>query len=153
MILDAALSMTLRAVGNVMQLAHDPWWVIASAAVALHGVELDDVGDVDVLLSAGDATRLFSSLGIAADPAANHVQFRSDLFATWTVPPLPVEFMAGFCYRMDNGWQPVLPKTREWFDIDGVGIFIPGRQELSTLLHGFGRPKDHVRAALLAALP
>jgi hypothetical protein len=150
--LDASLSLTLRTVGEVMRVAHDPWWVIASAAVALHGVELDDVGDVDVLLSTGDAARLFASLGIVADPKANPAQFRSDLFATWTVPPLPVEFMAGFRYRTENGWQPVRPETRERFDVGGVDVFAPDRQELSALLHGFGRPKDHVRAALLAAL-
>jgi hypothetical protein len=152
MIPHSALGRTLRAVGEEMRAAHDPWWVIASAAVALHGVDLDDVADVDVLLSIGDARRLFSALDIAPHPQADHPQFRSDLLGTWMAAPLPVELMAGFCYRTADGWQAVRPQTRLAVDVEGVSVFMPDRAELSALLYGFGRPKDHVRAARLAAL-
>ncbi|MDN4630934.1 hypothetical protein QCD71_05375 [Sphingomonas sp. PsM26] len=148
----SALTLTLRAVGEVMQAAHDPWWVIASAAVALHGVELNDVADVDVLLSIGDARRLFAALDITPHPQADHPQFRSDLFGTWMAAPLPVELMAGFRYRTAHGWQAVRPQTRVAVDVVGVSVFVLDRAELSALLYGFGRPKDHVRAARLAAL-
>jgi len=152
MMLDPTLALTLSAVGEGMRVARDPWWVIASAAVALHGVNLDDVADVDVLLSLSDASHVFASLGIAAESEADHPQFRSDLFGTWTANPLPVEFMAGFRYRTSHGWQQVRPQTRLALNVDGVSIFVPDRAELGTLLRGFGRPKDHVRAARLAAL-
>lgn len=43
-----ALSASLSAIGSVMAEAHDPWWIIASAAVALHGADPGHVSDVDV---------------------------------------------------------------------------------------------------------
>ena len=152
MIPHSALGRTLRAVGEEMRAAHDPWWVIASAAVALHGVDLDDVADVDVLLSIGDARRLFAALDIAPHPQADHPQFRSDLFGTWMAAPLPVELMAGFRYRTEHGWHAVRPQTRVAVDVEGVSVFVPDRAELGVLLRDFGRPKDRVRAARLAAL-
>ena len=45
------LTTTLSQVAAALRSAHDPWWVIGSAAVWLHGVGTA-VSDVDVLTSA-----------------------------------------------------------------------------------------------------
>src|SRR4051812_40445569 len=120
MTIDAPLAATLSAVGNVMKAAHDPWWIIASAAVALHGADAGRVADVDVLLSLRDARRLLPPLGIDVRPGAAHPIFQSDVFGTWTGQPLPVEFMVGFFHRSGDRWLPVAPLTRQAVAIGAV---------------------------------
>jgi hypothetical protein len=49
-----ALGETLARVADALAGARHPWWIIGSAAVALHGADVT-VGDVDVLLGEEDA--------------------------------------------------------------------------------------------------
>lgn len=132
--------------------ARDPWWVIASAAVALHGVDPGHVADVDVLLSVADARRILPTIGIQLRKGVAHPAFRSSIFGTWTgATPLPVEFMADFHRRSGEAWLPVQPATRQRIEVDGVVVFLPERTELQAMLTAFGRPKDLERARSLAA--
>ncbi len=55
MAMDDRLFETLAMVAQVTRVAQSHWWVIGSAAVALHGATQISVGDVDILLSAEDA--------------------------------------------------------------------------------------------------
>ena len=165
MTLDAALVATLGAVGAMMADARAPWWIIGSAAVALHaaaagrgganGGDPGPVGDVDVLLDLADAQRLFAAIGLDPRPGAAHAAFRSQLFGRWTAPPMTVEFMAGFEHRSVGGWYSVRPTTRQTIllqDVAGTVVFVPDRADLGAMLGRFGRPKDGARAACLAAL-
>jgi hypothetical protein len=152
MTIDARLLATLKTVADVMNAARAPWWIIASAAVALHGADPEHIGDVDVLLSIADATRILPSLGIPTEKGSKHPDFRSTIFGTWGRAPLPIEFMAGFSYRSKTQWLPVEPRTRKPIAVDGVTVFAPERAELIGLLTAFGRPKDIERARRLAAL-
>lgn len=152
MTLDTALSVSLNAIGNVMAEAHDPWWIIASAAVALHGADPGHVADVDVLLSVADAGRILPAIGIELRQGSAHAAFRSSIFGTWTGTALPVEFMADFDRRSGEAWLPVRPVTRQPIRVDGVIVFVPEREELQSMLTAFGRPKDMERARSLAAV-
>lgn len=143
-----ALRDTLAAVAGALAEAAEPWWVIAGAACALHGIAAD-ARDVDVLLAGADARRLLPQLGVALAPGAPDARFRSDLFGTWHAPPLPVEFMAGFRLSVGATWPPVVPATRQAFAIGEAIVHAPDRAELRRLLQAFGRPADLARAALL----
>ena len=144
---------SLDSVGNLMVEARDPWWIIASAAVALHGADPGHVADVDVLLSIADAQRILPTIGIQLLQGSAHAAFRSRIFGTWTgTTPLPVEFMADFHLYSGMAWVPVRPTTRQAVEVDGAMIFIPERAELKTMLTEFGRPKDIERARRLTAL-
>ena len=147
-----ALSASLSAIGSVMAEAHDPWWIIASAAVALHGADPGHVSDVDVLLSVADARRILPAIGIEPRPKSAHAAFRSSIFGTWTGTTLPVEFMADFHRRSGEEWLPVQLATRLSVEVEGVVVFIPERAELQAMLAAFGRPKDIQRAQSLAAV-
>jgi len=147
--LSPALRDTLRALAAVMAEAQDDWWIISSAAVALYGDAPIHVGDVDVLLSAADARRIFPRIGIAPLPEPGNALFRSDIFGRWDAPPLTVEFMADFRYCRDGKWIDVAPASRDRIDVDGATLFVPAREELRALLLSFGRRKDLDRAALL----
>jgi hypothetical protein len=147
--MDSNLIASLQAAGMVMHAALDPWWVIASAAVALHGADPGSVADIDILLSVDDAKRILPTIGVAPSPGSAHADFSSTIFGTWRGVALPVEFMADFCHRSGTGWVPVQPLTRQRIDVDGVALFVPDRAELRHLLESFGRPKDIARARAL----
>lgn len=151
MTLPPPLRETLDAVAMAMAGAHRPWWIITSAAVALHGIDPGPVGDVDILLDVADARQILATLGVVPEAKPPHADFRSTLFGTWHAPPLPVEFMAGFHHREASQWVAVHPATRVRIDMTGGAVFVPDRAELERMLRRFGRPKDIVRADRLAA--
>lgn len=129
--------------------ATDHWWVIGSAAVALHGAPIDDVGDVDLLMSGRDAKTALIRAGV--EPRAGQATdlFRSAVFGTWNDPPLPVEIFGDFEFAGAGGWSRVLPKTRQPVAISTCTLFVPSAPELRQMLIGLGRPKDLARARLL----
>ncbi|KQU48318.1 hypothetical protein ASG67_12560 [Sphingomonas sp. Leaf339] len=130
--------------------AADPWWVIGSAAVALHGADGVEVGDVDVLLSERDAPAVLARLGVADVAGAGTALFQSAVFGRWDGPPLTVEFMVGFRFCGADGWRAVRPVTRELMMVDGRAVFVPAKAELMAMLLGFGREKDLARAKALS---
>ena len=142
---------TLVMVAAAMRDAQDPWWVISSAAVALHGVGPVEVGDVDVVVSVGDARRVMDGLGVAPVEDGASSLFRSTLFGRWETPPLVVEIMAGFHVATESGWTEVLPRTRVPVLVEGSVVHVPERAELAQMLRLFGRPKDLERVRLLTS--
>ncbi|KQO13220.1 hypothetical protein [Sphingomonas sp. Leaf242] len=142
---------TLVKTADAMSDAQDPWWVISSAAVALHRVTPIEVGDVDLLMSVGDARRLMDKLGVAPIEDGEREMFRSTLFARWQTPPLVVEIMAGFHVATGAGWTEVLPRTRVPIIVQGRVVYMPDRVELAEMLRLFGRPKDLERVRLLTS--
>jgi hypothetical protein len=145
--LRATLVMTVDA----MRDAREPWWIISSAAVALHGVTPVEVGDVDVLMSVADAQRAMDRFGVVPIEDGASALFRSTLFTRWEMPPLVVEIMAGFHVATGSGWTKVLPRTRVPIFVDERVVCVPDRAELAEMLRLFGRPKDLERVRLLTS--
>ena len=137
---------SLALIAEAMAPAGDPWWVIGSAAVALHGADPGSIEDIDIVLSVTDARRVLPAIGVALTPGSSDGQFRSTIYNRWAVPAHPAEFMAGFELYEDGAWSPVGFATREQVR---SGIFVPSHDELHALLLRFGRPKDLRRAASL----
>jgi hypothetical protein len=150
--LPAPLIETLDSVARIMETARDPWWIIASAAAALHGARPITVADVDVLLSVEDIGRILPLIGIEPYPAPPSPLFRSKVLAKWATQPVPVDLMAGFEHRVGDAWHPVQPVTRQAVTLGSATVYIPERDELRRIIAGFGRPKDLERARLLAEL-
>jgi hypothetical protein len=150
MTLPAPLIETLGSVAAIMEEARDPWWIIASTAAALHGAKPITVADVDVLLSVEDINRILPLIGIEPHPAPPNPLFRSEVLAKWPGPPVPVDLMAGFEYRVGDAWHMVRPVTRQAIAVGAATVYIPERDELRRIITGFGRPKDLERARLLA---
>lgn len=144
------LAESLSALGPILAPAREQWWIIGSAAVALHGADPGTVADIDILLSPGDAALVVATLGLEAQRASGSSKFRSEIFAVWYGLPLPVEFMAGFQYRSGGSWHTVRPTSRQKIMLGNSAIFVPARDELIALLCGFYRPKDRMRAERLA---
>jgi hypothetical protein len=150
MALDPALVQTLQATAAALAQARDPWWIFASAAVALHGAPDAAVADVDVLVGEADAQRIFAALGLEPVADGGTAKFRSALLGRWRSQPMPVEFMARFEVHTEEGWSPVVFATREPVSLGGHTLFVPAREELVRTLLTFGRPKDLERARRLA---
>ena len=143
-----ALQATLAAVAAMAAAAHDPWWVIGSAAVALHGAEVQ-VADVDLLTGARDAQRILATAGVTAAQGRRSKRFHSQVFGRIRGLPLDLEIMAGFSVCADGTWHPIVPVTREPVASGGATLYVPGKAELQSLLRLIGRPRDLVRASLL----
>lgn len=136
----------LRSVAAAMAAAADPWWVIGSAAVRIHGVDTT-VADIDVLTSKRDGNAVVAAWRGDVSLGAPGDRFRSAPFARLSGAALPIEVMAGLEVGHAGDWHPLIPRSRIWLD----GIPVPDRAELITILRMFGREKDMQRAALLAA--
>jgi hypothetical protein len=152
MSLPAPLIESLGSVAAVMETAREPWWIIASAAAALHGATPITVADVDILLSVADIGRILPQLGTEPCPGPPNQLFRSKILAKWPAPPVTVDLMAGFEHRVGDTWRAVQPVTRQPIRIGAATVYVPERDELRRIIEGFGRPKDLERARLLAEL-
>jgi hypothetical protein len=119
--------------------------------MALHGAELH-VGDVDVLMSRADATRLLERHGRAPRAGSAHLKFRSDVFGRLVCGGYTVEVMGGFHVRDGADWLEVRPQSRIAFRVGGVELFAPSVEELIDMCRLFGRPKDAERGIILKEL-
>lgn len=143
------LADTLAMVSEAASGAKDPWWLIGSAAVVLHGRDLGHVKDVDLMMSAADADAILKRVGERPRDGKPNDRFRSLVFGVWSAPPIPVEVMGGFSVATPEGWRDVSLVTRETVTVVGRPVYVPSAEELIRLLHSFGRPKDLERADLL----
>ncbi|MGL5838620.1 MAG: hypothetical protein ACRCY3_08990 [Sphingorhabdus sp.] len=134
-----------------MALSRDPWWIIGSAAIAIHLQQDVGVKDIDILLSVDDACRVRHQLAIPYMPARPHPLFASKEYFAWYQPAIPVEFMAGFSVCVQHQWHPIECRTRQSFVVGDERVYVPDIGELASLLKLFGRPKDLNRLALLKA--
>ena len=142
------LEKTLVHVADALSDARAPWWIIGSAAMALHGVDPGEVADVDVLMGAADARALIGRLGLENAPRPDKM-FRSEVFARWEEPPLAVDFMGDFAVRQGAGWSAVEPVTRQHVPVGSNSVAVPALIELRHLFERFGREKDRARIRLL----
>jgi hypothetical protein len=128
--------------------AADPWWIIGSAAAALHGLTVAAIGDVDILASVADVRRLAAEPDVVAMDDGGTGVFRSDAFAHLTGLPLKVDILGGFSVR----GAPLVIETRIALPVGEAVVYVPSREELVGIFRLFGRPKDIARADALTAL-
>ncbi len=145
----AALTETLGMLAQAAARAAEPWWIIGSTAVALHGGAVARVKDVDLMMSPGDAEEFLRRVGVQPRRGSGDERFRSAVFGVWTQPPLAVEAFGGFELLSGGAWRPVALSTRQAVTVGGAQLFVPSRDELVRLLKSFGRPKDLERSRLL----
>lgn len=150
--LNADLASTLGGLSKLLGHCHDNYWIISSAAVALHIDQDIQTADVDLLVSIRDAKGLMQQLGLYNGADQHDPLFHSEILLRYDELPLPVEVMAGFAVKAGNEWRPIWPQTRERISFGDNPFFVPDRSELSAMLALFGRPKDLARLALLSAL-
>jgi hypothetical protein len=149
--LPPALAQLLGSLAAELGACREPWWLIGSAAMAVHGAAVE-VADVDLLLAVADAQAFLDRRGVAAEAGTPNDIFSSAVFATLPAPPFTVELFAGFRVRGADGWRPLVPETRQMVPIADSTVFVPSIAELIEWGRLFGRPKDAAREPLLQAL-
>lgn len=147
--IDRVLAQQLVTLAEALSETRDPWWIIGSAAVALHGGDPGTIADIDVITSRRDLDALYERLALTHTPEEGKPMFVSERFGRWSRHQLDVEFMAGLTVRVDGIWHPVEPLTRQAFDVGRAVVFAPERAEMIAMLEQFGREKDLRRAASL----
>lgn len=140
---------TLDLIAADLHVLSEPWWLIGSAAMVLHGVALAAIDDIDILTTPAGARALAERWNVTLTAPTPTEQFDSDVFFQRSDTPLAVEVMAGFRVKTTHGWAPVLPRTR--VALEGRW-FAPSKTELLKILALFGREQDLKRAELLKAL-
>jgi hypothetical protein len=149
--LDPPLAEALAILAAAMRDVREPWWIIGSAAMALHGVRPLVVGDLDLLTGPAEARRLLGAWGVRDDASSSLGRFRSEAFGRWRAGTLPVDVMGGFHVRVGDEWRPVQPQTRKAVRAGEALLFVPSLDELAEMCRLFGRPKDLERERLIAA--
>ena len=142
-----ALAALLASLAEELAGCREPWWLIGSAAMAVHGAPVE-VRDLDLLLGVSDAEAILGARGVPVEPGAPSAIFSSAVFAAWPAPPYTVEVFAGFLVR----GEPLVPETREARSVAGATLFVPSLAELIAWGRLFGRAKDRAREPLLQAL-
>jgi hypothetical protein len=150
--LASALTDALDLVARVVAPAAGPWWIIGSAAMALHGLDLP-VADVDLLLAPEDAARVLRAHGHVLPSENGHGSYRSEVFGRIDGGSLPIEVLGGFHVRQDGRWVAAEPATRLALGLARGAVFVPSRSELAAITRRLGRQKDLLRAGMLDALP
>ena len=150
-IIDPRLETGLRVILQAVQTANDPWWIIGSAAMALHGASPLTVADIDLLMSREDARQVLKDHGVAPsnEPMA---PFHSGVFGRLNAGPMSVDVMGGFHIRVDDAWREVVPETRQAIPFGSGALYVPTVIELVALCDLFGRPKDFERQKILQRL-
>ena len=141
------LAETLAVISKAAASFDDEWWVIGGAAAALAGADIADIGDVDLLLSEGDARRLLAAWPAAPASAPPSDRFRSAVFRRFDHAPLAIEAFGGFEMKVRGRWRAILPLTREAIS----GVFTPSVAEQIALLEIMARDKDRRRIDALRA--
>ncbi len=149
--LNRDIDATLTLCAQQLQSAQDPWWIIGSTAVALHGVDPGPINDIDILVSVPDAGRLAENWQCPNMANTGSELFRSQVLLRPNIGCFPVEAMAGLEFRTLDNWQHLSPKTRQEIRCETCGLFVPDRPELIEILRSFGREKDIRRANLLSS--
>ena len=136
-------------VAEALASARDPWWIIGSAAVALHGEDPGTVNDIDVIISPRDFDRLEAARILKPVKHRTRDHFNSEKFGRSRVGEYEVEYFADLRVLADGEWHLVEFDEAEIVDCQGVELRVPARAELIDLLQLFGREKDLRRAACL----
>lgn len=145
------LILTLQGAASFLAIAKDPWWVLGSAAVALKGYDAGEVGDVDILVSEADASRLMARHGLKNKQDGGTALFRSSFFLLPELGPVRVEAMAGYEICERGTWAPVWPSSREIIHLCKAGLFVPSDQNLIDIFKRLGRDKDRLRINAMQA--
>ena len=138
---------SILVIGQEMEHAADPWWIIGSLAVALHGCDPGPINDLDLLVSERDGLALMSRWSCDNFADSGSAKFRSSVVLRPDIAPVIIDVMGGFKYFYGGNWITLMPQSRVEVVRDGIRLYIPDFNEMVDILDRFGRPKDLERAS------
>ncbi len=121
--------------------------IIGASAMILHGYEIGNTADIDILTTSEGSDKLQLSLKEYMETAPltkENELFRSN-FARFQLPLMDVEVMGELQVCKDKEWRPVFIEEYTTLHIENVAIRIPTLKEQIRVLSLFGREKDYRR--------
>lgn len=127
------------------------FYLIGSSALALTGIELDKMYDLDILVSERDAEFLkeeWHNKLLKAHITSDNRLFSSK-FARYKFSVLDIEIMGDLKVFNKERWQRLEIATTESILVGNVEIKFPTLNEQKRILQLFGREKDKQRIKLI----
>jgi hypothetical protein len=142
---------TLNEASHSLLLLKDNFCLIGSAALSLSGIKLDEISDLDILVSDRDADLLMAEWGnrlIKEHPTTDNELFCSK-FSRYKFSLLDIEIMGELKVSNKGIWERLEIKDSESIAVGNVEIKIPTLDEQKRILQLFGRGKDKKRIKLI----
>ncbi|MBK8625500.1 MAG: hypothetical protein IPN86_08050 [Saprospiraceae bacterium] len=142
---------TLNEASKSLLQLNDNFYLIGSSALALTGIELDKMYDLDILVSERDAEFLkeeWHNKLLKAHITSDNRLFSSK-FARYKFSVLDIEIMGDLKVFNKERWQRLEIATTESILVGNVEIKFPTLNEQKRILQLFGREKDKQRIKLI----
>ena len=151
MTVEEKISYTLEESFSSLQLVRDNFCLIGSAALFLSGIKIDEIYDIDILVSNRDADFLaveWRNRLMTAHVTTNDELFSSN-FARYKFSVLDIEIMSDLKVNKKGIWQQLEITDKMSVPIGNFKIIIPTLEHQRSILQFFGREKDHQRIKLI----
>ena len=147
MTVEERIIFTLKEASHSLRLLKDNFYLIGSAALSLSGIKLDEISDIDILVSDRDAGFLLAEWGnrlIIEHTTKDDELFKSK-FARYKFSFLDIEIMGELKVYNKGVWERLEIKDIESIAVGNFEIKIPTLDEQKRILQLFGRVKDKKR--------
>ena len=128
----------------------DDFFIFGSAALVLAGVNLEQVGDIDICTSKRDAEilkKLWADKDKQIDSSPSE-RFRSN-HSVYRFNDIDIDVAGGLEVKTNGAWQTLLIDDYLTFSINELSIKIPTLEEQKRILTLFGREKDIEKIKLI----
>ncbi|HQQ97130.1 MAG TPA: hypothetical protein PLX35_07695 [Cyclobacteriaceae bacterium] len=141
----------LTEASDVLRQLQDDACIIGSSALALSGIAIEQVNDLDLLVSTRDAhflQKAWNDRGIKDYVPGQGDLFRST-FSRFRFAAMDMEVMGDLEVRKNGNWIPVIVAQHHTIVIGGLKVNIPTLDEQIRILTLFGREKDLTKVRLI----
>lgn len=141
----------LTEASDVLRQLQDDACIIGSSALALLGIEIPTVNDLDLLVSTRDAhflQKVWNDRVIKDYVPGQGDLFRST-FGRFRFGAMDMEVMGDLKVRKNGNWIPLIVARHHTMVIGGLKVNIPTLDEQIRILKFFGREKDLVKVRLI----
>jgi hypothetical protein len=151
MTIEEKIFYTLQEASNTLLLLKDNFHLIGSAALNLSGVKLDEMYDIDILVSDKDADFLRAEWGnrLIKEHIMSDDKLFSSKFARYKFSVLDIEIMGDLKVNKKGIWERLEITENETIAVGNFEIKIPTLIEQKRILQLFGREKDKIRIKLI----
>lgn len=147
---DAIHAAIIEASDSLRQLKDDAF-IIGSSALALSGIAIEHVNDLDLLVSTRDAhflQKVWNDRVVKGYVPGQGDLFRST-FGCFRFAAMDLEVMGDLEVRKNGNWIPVIVAQHHTIEIGGLKVNIPTLDEQNRILTLFGREKDLDKVKLM----
>jgi len=151
MTIEEKIFYTLKEASHSLLLLKDNFYLIGSAALNLSGVNLDEMYDIDILVSDRDADFLRAEWRnrLIKENITTDDELFSSKFARYKFSVLDIEIMGDLKVNKKGIWERLEITENESITVGNFEIKIPTLDEQKRILQLFGREKDKKRIKLI----